>query len=145
LKRGGRQRNLDQRAEEIRTGLRTEQLTAPDPVTAAFAATTKATIGILKQLNQQIDDLETVLADRFEQHPDADIYLSMPGLGDVLGARALANSETIRTVMPTPSLARTMRERRPSPLHQAKRRPSSPGTSVTGGCMTPSTNGPSAH
>ena len=31
----------------------------------------------------------TTLADRFEQHPDADIYLSLPGLGDVLGARVL--------------------------------------------------------
>jgi hypothetical protein len=29
------------------------------------------------------------LADRFKQHPDADIYLSIPGLGDVLGARVL--------------------------------------------------------
>lgn len=89
LKRGGRQRNLDRRAEEIKGALRSEQLTAPDPVTAAFAATTTATVGILKELNQQIEELEATLADRFEQHPDAVIYLSMPGLGDVLGARAL--------------------------------------------------------
>jgi len=89
LKRGGRQRNLDQRAEEIQTALRSKQLTAPDPVTAAFSATTKATVGILKEVNQQIADLEARLADRFRQHPDAVIYLSMPGLGDVLGARAL--------------------------------------------------------
>lgn len=89
LKRGGRQRNLDRRAEEIQMALRSEQLTAPDSVVAAFAATTKATVGILKELNQQINDLEATLADRFEQHPDAVIYLSMPGLGDVLGARAL--------------------------------------------------------
>jgi transposase len=89
LKRGGRQRNLDQRAQEIQSALRSDQLVAPDPVAAAFGATTKATVGILKELNQQIDDLEATLADRFEQHPDAIIYLSMPGLGDVLGARAL--------------------------------------------------------
>lgn len=89
LKRGGRQRNLDRRAEEIQTALRSEQLTAPDSVAAAFSATTKATVGILKELNQQINDLEATLADRFRQHPDAVIYLSMPGLGDVLGARAL--------------------------------------------------------
>jgi len=41
------------------------------------------------ELNQQIDDLEATLADRFRQHPDAVIYLSMPRLGDVRGARAL--------------------------------------------------------
>ena len=29
------------------------------------------------------------MADHFEQHPDSDIYLSLPGVGVVLGARAL--------------------------------------------------------
>ncbi len=33
--------------------------------------------------------LETELADHFEQHPDADIYLSLPGIGVILGARVL--------------------------------------------------------
>ena len=33
---------------------------------------------------------ETELASSPEQHPDADIYLSLPRLGDVLGARVLA-------------------------------------------------------
>jgi transposase len=89
LKRGGRQRNLDRRATEIQQALRASQLTAPQPVAAAFAATTKAAVGIIVELNRQIGELETVLADRFEQHPDADIYLSLPGLGDVLGARVL--------------------------------------------------------
>lgn len=89
LKRAGRRRNLDKRAREIQTALRTEQLTAPDPVAAAFAATTTAAVGIIAELNRQIVDLETTLADHFEQHPDAVIYLSLPGLGDVLGARVL--------------------------------------------------------
>ncbi|CAN5846519.1 IS110 family transposase [soil metagenome] len=89
LKRAGRQRNLEKRANQIQVGLRSEQLAAPDPVTAAFGAVTKATVGVLKELNRQIAELETVMADRFEQHPDADIYLSLPGLGDVLGARVL--------------------------------------------------------
>ncbi len=89
LKRAGRQRNLNRRAEEIQAGLRSEQLAAPDPVSAAFAASVKATVGILRELNRQIDELEATLADRFRQHPDADIYLSIPGLGDVLSARAL--------------------------------------------------------
>jgi transposase len=31
-----------------------------------------------------------VLAERFEQHPDADILRSLPGLGLILGARVLA-------------------------------------------------------
>jgi len=89
LQRGGRQRNLDQRATEIQIALRTEQLAAPTLVAQAFAATTKAAVGIIAELNRQITELETTLAGHFEQHPDADIYLSLPGLGDVLGARVL--------------------------------------------------------
>ena len=47
LKRGGRKRNIAARAHEIRAALRTEQLTAPAPVAAAFGATTGATVGII--------------------------------------------------------------------------------------------------
>ena len=89
LKRGGRQRNIAARAREIRAALGTEQLAAPARVTAAFAATTRATVGIIAELNHQISELEAALAAHFETHPDADIYLSQPGLGDVLGARVL--------------------------------------------------------
>jgi hypothetical protein len=76
-------------AREIRAALGTEQLAAPARVTAAFAATTRATVGIIAGMNCQISELETTLANHFETHPDADIYLSQPGLGDVLGARVL--------------------------------------------------------
>jgi transposase len=89
LKRGGRQRNIAVRAREIRAALRSDQLTAPAPVAAAFAATTRAEVGIIAALNRQISELETALASHFEAHPDADIYLSVPGLGVVLGARVL--------------------------------------------------------
>lgn len=89
LKAAGRQRNIDTRAIEIQAALRSEQLAAPAAVTAAFAATTRATVGIIVELNRQIDDLETELTARFETHPDADIYRSLPGLGVILGARVL--------------------------------------------------------
>ena len=89
LKAGGRQRNIDARAREIQAALRTEHLTAAAPLTAAFAATTTATVAILAELNAQIAALETELGTHFETHPDADIYLSLPGLGVILGARVL--------------------------------------------------------
>jgi len=89
LKQGGRRRYLDARAREIQAALRSEQLAAPDAVAAAFAATTRATVGIIAELNRQIADLEAQLNANFEQHPDAAIYLSLPGLGAVLGARVL--------------------------------------------------------
>jgi transposase len=89
LKAAGRQRNLDTRALQIQEMLRREQLAAPAAVTAAFAATTRATVGIIAELNRQIDDLESELSAHFETHPDADIYRSLPGLGVILGARVL--------------------------------------------------------
>jgi transposase len=89
LKRGGRQRNIAARARDIQAALRTEQLAAPTAIAAAFAATTRATIAIIAELNRQIAELETALAAHFEIHPDADIYLSLPGLAVILGARVL--------------------------------------------------------
>ena len=89
LKAAGRQRNLDTRALQIQAMLRTDQLAAPPAVTAAFGATTRATVAIIAELNHQISDLEAELATHFETHPDADIYLSLPGLGVILGARVL--------------------------------------------------------
>jgi hypothetical protein len=41
-------------------------------------------------LNTQIPTLEEVVAQGCGRHPDAEIYLSQPGLGTVLGARVLA-------------------------------------------------------
>ena len=89
LKAAGRQRNLDTRARDIQTALRVEQLAAPAAVTAAFATSTRAMVGIIAELNRQITALETELATHFETHPDADIYRSLPGLGVILGARVL--------------------------------------------------------
>lgn len=89
LRQAGRQRNIDTRADTIAAGLRTETLRAPAAVEAAHAATTRATVAIIGELNTQIDQLAARLAEDFEQHPDSDIYLSLPGIGVTLGARML--------------------------------------------------------
>lgn len=89
LKRGGRRRNLDTKAADIQQALRTPQLSAPPAVETAFAATTSSLVQVIAGLNDAIAELEAELTTHFEQHPDADIYLSLPGLGDVLGARVL--------------------------------------------------------
>ena len=89
LKAGGRQRNIDQRARQIHAALRTEQLAAPEALTHAYGAITVATVHLLIELTDQISDLQTTLAEHFEQHPDADIYRSLPGLGVILSARVL--------------------------------------------------------
>lgn len=90
LKGGGRQRNVEARAKDIQRALRSPQLSAAPTVTTAFAVTTGALVKVIAGLNTQIVVLERELANHFEQHPDADIYRSLPGLGVVLGARVLA-------------------------------------------------------
>jgi transposase len=47
LKAAGRQRNLDTRAVQIQQMLRSDQLAAPAAVTAAFGASTRASVGII--------------------------------------------------------------------------------------------------
>jgi len=89
LRRAGRQRHIDKRAAAIRDGLRAPQLAASPVVTDAYGTSAKALIAVVATLTAQITELEAALADRFEQHPDAAIYRSLPGLGDVLGARVL--------------------------------------------------------
>jgi transposase len=90
LRRGGRQRNIEPRTVAIQTALRTEQLAAPPVVADAMGTIVGSLVTIIGELNVQIDQLETALADRFEQHPDAKIVRSLPGLGMILGARVLA-------------------------------------------------------
>ncbi len=90
LRRGGRQRRIEQRAAEIHHALRAEQLSAPDVTSDAMGAATAALVAVCVELTNQIASLETQLAHRFDQHPDAKIIRSLPGLGTILGARALA-------------------------------------------------------
>jgi transposase len=50
----------------------------------------RAQAAILTTLNAQIKAMDKQVEAYFGQHPDAEIYLSQPGLGVVLGARVLA-------------------------------------------------------
>ena len=43
-----------------------------------------------KVLNEQIASMQEQVQTHFGQHPAAEIILSQPGLGPILGARALA-------------------------------------------------------
>ncbi|MDP1820762.1 MAG: IS110 family transposase [Acidimicrobiales bacterium] len=89
LRRGGRQRRVEQRAGEIQAALRSEQLAAPDLVSESMGSVTRALVAVAAELTAQINGLELELADRFEQHPAAKVIRSLPGLGMTLGARVL--------------------------------------------------------
>ena len=89
LCKAGRQRNLETRAEQIQMGLRSDQLAAPVAIAEAFASSTMANVAVITEMNRQIAQLEVSLAKHFEQHPDTEIYRSLPGLGEILGPRIL--------------------------------------------------------
>ena len=89
LRRGGRQRRINQRAIEIQTALRSDQLEAPALIADAMGATVRAAVAVIKEMTVQIDGLELQLSECFERHPDAKIIRSLPGLGMTLGARVL--------------------------------------------------------
>lgn len=97
LRRGGRRRNLRHRAEEISKALRSPQLEAPKVLAGAYAVSVRALVAVLQEISTQIEELERELERSFRSHPDAEIYLSLPGLGDVLGARALGEFGDDRT------------------------------------------------
>jgi transposase len=85
-----RRRNRDAKAATIQAALRERQLGLPEPVTTAYAATVTAHAHLIIALNQQIAAMEEQVKAHFLAHPDAEIYLSMPGIAEITGARVLA-------------------------------------------------------
>jgi len=82
-------RNAATEATEIHRTLRAPRLRQPPAVQAAYAALVTTTVRLITELNRQINELGEVVADHFGRHPDAEIYLSQPGLGAILAARIL--------------------------------------------------------
>jgi hypothetical protein len=90
LRRGGRQRNIAATAAKIKAALGSEQLSVRAGVVPAYAASASALIAVLTTMVTQTEVLAGQVEQGFGQHPDAEIYLSQPGLGVILGARVLA-------------------------------------------------------
>ena len=89
LRRGGRKRYFEHRARDIQAALRSEQLAAPAGVADAYGASVSASVAVIAEMTRQINALQAQLVEHFDKHPDAEIIRSLPGLGDVLGARVL--------------------------------------------------------
>jgi transposase len=89
LKRA-RRRDVAGKAVVIQAALRAEQLAQPPVVAAAYAVSVRALVALLVTLNEQVTALQGQVTAYFGRHPDAEIILSQPGLGVVLGARVLA-------------------------------------------------------
>jgi len=97
LRKAGRERNLEVKAAELQGHLRAPQLELPPLLTNAYGRSVTASVRLLRQMNLELAALEQELTASFEMHPDAEIYLSLPGLGFILGARVLAEFGDDRT------------------------------------------------
>jgi transposase len=97
LRQGGRERNLATRSTDIQQALRAAQLEPPPRLAKAYGSSVRATVRVVAQLNAEISELEAALAQAFDEHPDAEILRSLPGLGVVLGARVLGEFGDDRT------------------------------------------------
>jgi transposase len=89
LRKSGRERNLETRAVELQNILRQPHLEQPATLVAAYEVIVKSCVRMIRELNAEMTALEEELTKSFELHPDAELYLSLPGLGFVLGARVI--------------------------------------------------------
>jgi len=90
LKKAGRSRGIDTEATRLRDAFRAGQMRQLPLVEAAMGRQALALLGQLDAACTAADDLEHAVTESFNQHPDAGIITSFPGLGALTGARVLA-------------------------------------------------------
>lgn len=89
MKRAHR-KHVAAKASTVQAALRAEHLSQPEVVTQAYAASVTSLLAVLTVLNAEIKTLAEQVDAHFGQHPAAEIMLTQPGLGTILGARVLA-------------------------------------------------------
>ncbi|MCJ0902603.1 IS110 family transposase [Rhodococcus sp. ARC_M6] len=87
--RTARRHHAEAKANTLLAVLRAPALRQPAALECAYARIVPGEVRIITALNEQIAQFETVVAEHFGRHPDADIYLSQPGFGVVLASRVL--------------------------------------------------------
>jgi transposase len=92
LKQAGRSRGIDAEATRLREAFGAAQMRQLPLVEQAMGRQALALLGQLNAACQAADDLEQAAIESFNQHPDAGIITSFPGLGPLTGARVLAET-----------------------------------------------------
>jgi transposase len=90
LKKAGRSRGIDAEAHRLREAFRTPQMRQLPLVEQAMGRQALALLRQMEAACTSADDLEQAAVESFNQHPDAGIITSFPGLGPLTGARVLA-------------------------------------------------------
>jgi transposase len=90
LRKAGRSRGIDAEATRLRDAFRVPQMRQLPLVEQAMGRQATALLAQLDAACTAADDLERAVIESFNQHPDAGIITSFPGLGPLTGARVLA-------------------------------------------------------
>ena len=90
LRKAGRSRGIDTEAARLREAFRASQMRQLPLVEQAMGRQALALLGQLDAACASAGDLERAVTESFNQHPDAGIITSFPGLGAITGARVLA-------------------------------------------------------
>jgi transposase len=90
LVQAGRQRGVEAEAQRLLEVLQASYLHHPPLVEDAFGAQARALLRHLEVACANADELAAAAVAHFDQHPDAEIITSLPGLGSLTGARVLA-------------------------------------------------------
>lgn len=89
------------RPEVLVQRLRANLLSASEGTTAGKAFSMLLFVEQLELLNAQVREITARIRDRLAQHPDATIFLSFPGMGDITAATLLAEIGEDRARFPT--------------------------------------------
>ncbi len=92
LRKAGRSRGIDAEAIRLRGVLRAPQMRQLTLVEQAMGRQAQALLLQLDAACTAAGDLEQAVIESFNQHPDAGIITSFPGLGPITGARVLAET-----------------------------------------------------
>jgi transposase len=90
LTKAGRRRDLDRDIERLRQVFTDTYLHQPPRIENAMGIQLSALLGQFDAACAAADELAEAASAHFEQHPDAAIITSFPGLGNLTGARVLA-------------------------------------------------------
>ncbi|MFC8022142.1 IS110 family RNA-guided transposase [[Kitasatospora] papulosa] len=90
LKRAGRVRGIEAEAERLHEVFQRDYMHHLPQVEAAFGHQTSALVRQLDTACRNADQLEVACTEAFDEHPDASVITSFPGLGSLSGARVLA-------------------------------------------------------
>ncbi|ALG85155.1 transposase [Gordonia phthalatica] len=115
-----RRQNKDAKAARIQQILRSSQLEVAPEIVQAYAINVAATVRTIVRVNDQITELEEQVGAHFSEHPDAEIYLSQPGVGLVVGARLCGEYGDDRTRFRSAKARRNFSQTSPITIQSGK-------------------------